>query len=104
MLDPPAELSGPGSRDSAAPSTIPVGQIRPNPYQPRRDLLPAALQSLAESIRKTGIIQPILVRAAAPEVYELIAGERRWRAAQMAGLHLRQNDPLGLPKPAYYGH
>jgi ParB family transcriptional regulator, chromosome partitioning protein len=65
---------------------IPVQQIRPNPFQPRIQMPPEQLQSLAESIRKNGVIQPILVRRVAEKVFELIAGERRWRAAQMAGL------------------
>ncbi|MCF1428596.1 MAG: ParB/RepB/Spo0J family partition protein [Shewanella sp.] len=60
--------------------------LRPGKYQPRRDMSPAALEELSESIRVQGIIQPILVRSVAAGQYEIIAGERRWRAAQLAGL------------------
>jgi ParB family chromosome partitioning protein len=64
-----------------------VSQIRPNPFQPRREMSPEGLKTLADSIRKTGLIQPVVVRQTEPQCYELIAGERRWRAAQMAGLN-----------------
>jgi ParB family chromosome partitioning protein len=67
-------------------TTLPVTQLRPNPYQPRRDVPPDQLKALADSIRKSGIIQPVLVRQKEGGVYEIIAGERRWRAAQQAGL------------------
>jgi ParB family transcriptional regulator, chromosome partitioning protein len=70
----------------AAALLIEVGQIRPNPFQPRRDLPPEQLKSLADSIRKNGVLQPIVLRQKGPNLYELIAGERRWRASQMAGL------------------
>ncbi|HOW69174.1 MAG TPA: ParB/RepB/Spo0J family partition protein [Phycisphaerae bacterium] len=63
-----------------------VSQLRPNPRQPRQELPADHLQALAGSIAKTGLIQPIAVRPAAAGTYEIIAGERRWRAAQMAGL------------------
>ncbi|HOB75933.1 MAG TPA: ParB/RepB/Spo0J family partition protein [Phycisphaerae bacterium] len=66
--------------------TVPVGQLRPNPFQPRRDMPPEHLKALADSIRKSGVIQPILVRQTGEQLYEIIAGERRWRAAQQAGL------------------
>jgi ParB family chromosome partitioning protein len=55
-------------------------------YQPRQDINPEKLQELADSIKAQGIIQPIIVRQLAFEKYEIIAGERRWRAAQLAGL------------------
>jgi len=73
-------------QDSAA--TLPVGSIRPGKYQPRTRMDEQALAELAASIRAQGLVQPILVRplAGAAGRYELIAGERRWRAAQMAGL------------------
>lgn len=77
-----AETQEPGK----PPMTLPVGQLRPNPYQPRRDVPPEQLKALADSIRKSGIIQPILVRRQGSNTYEIIAGERRWRAAQQAGL------------------
>lgn len=65
---------------------IPVDLIQRGRYQPRRDMDPEALQELAESIRQQGVMQPVVVRAIGEGRYELIAGERRWRATQMAGL------------------
>jgi ParB family transcriptional regulator, chromosome partitioning protein len=69
------------------PSTgeAPVGSLEPNPYQPRTTMHPEALAELARSIRESGIVQPILVRRRG-ERYQIIAGERRWRAAEAAGL------------------
>jgi len=65
---------------------IPIDKIRPNPYQPRKNFNRAALQELAESIRQYGVLQPINVRKTGLGMYELVAGERRLRASQMAGL------------------
>ena len=65
---------------------IDIDRIRPNRFQPRRRFQDVALDELAASIRATGILQPIIVRREGT-VYELVAGERRWRAAQRAGLH-----------------
>ena len=65
---------------------IPVELIARSPWQPRRKLDPDALEDLARSIRVHGVLQPILVRPAGEDRYELVAGERRWRAAQAAGL------------------
>ncbi|PFG52532.1 ParB family chromosome partitioning protein [Marinobacter sp. LV10R520-4] len=65
---------------------IALDLIQRGRYQPRRDMDPAALQELADSIRQQGVMQPVVVRPLAAERFELIAGERRWRAAQMAGL------------------
>jgi len=65
---------------------IPVGKIVPNTYQPRQTFDEAALVELAGSIGELGVLQPILVRALGDGTYELIAGERRWRAATRAGL------------------
>jgi ParB family chromosome partitioning protein len=65
---------------------IPVSAIAPNPRQPRRTFDEDALEELAESIRQVGLLQPVVVRAAGPGRYELIMGERRWRASQRAGL------------------
>jgi len=65
---------------------IPIQDIRPNPDQPRQAFGPEALQELADSIRQHGILQPLLVRELPDDGYELIAGERRLRAAQIAGL------------------
>src|SRR5712692_9431801 len=66
--------------------TLPVASIRPGRYQPRTKMDQQALAELAVSIRSQGLMQPLLVRPVDRERYELIAGERRWRAAQMAGL------------------
>lgn len=63
---------------------IPITQLRPNPRQPRRDIDRDSLQELAESMRSLGIVQPIIARRV-DDGYEIIAGERRWRAAQLAG-------------------
>jgi ParB family transcriptional regulator, chromosome partitioning protein len=65
---------------------LPVELVVPNPRQPRRDFDDAALQALAGSLGQQGVLQPVLVRPLAGGTYELVAGERRWRAAQMAGL------------------
>ena len=65
---------------------LPIGQIEPNTYQPRAFFDDDALAGLASSIEAVGVLQPILVREVAPQKFELIAGERRWRAAQRAGL------------------
>jgi len=65
---------------------VPVGSIRPNSRQPRRRLDGEGIDELAESIRAQGLVQPVVVRASAEGGYELIAGERRWRAARAAGL------------------
>ena len=62
-----------------------IEEVRPNPFQPRKKVKEAAIEELAESIKEKGVIQPLLVRKVG-EGYELIAGERRWRAAQKAGL------------------
>jgi ParB family transcriptional regulator, chromosome partitioning protein len=78
-----------GSDDEApreALMTLPVGRIRPGKYQPRTKMDQQALAELAASIRSQGLMQPLLVRPVDRDRYELIAGERRWRAAQMAGL------------------
>ena len=66
--------------------TLPVGQLQPGKYQPRSYMNEDALQTLADSIAAQGIMQPILVREIAAEKFEIIAGERRWRASQKAGL------------------
>ena len=66
--------------------TLPVSQLQPGKYQPRSYMNEEALQTLADSIASQGIMQPILVRELAVDRYEIIAGERRWRASQKAGL------------------
>jgi len=67
-------------------SSLPVNLIQRGKYQPRQDTNPEALEELANSIRAQGVIQPIIVRPVLGGRYELVAGERRWRAAQKAGL------------------
>lgn len=66
--------------------SLPVEFLQRGKYQPRKDINPERLQELADSIKAQGIVQPIVVRRLAAEKYEIIAGERRWRAAQLAGL------------------
>jgi len=65
---------------------ISIERVTPNPNQPRRDFEATALMELSQSIEREGIIQPLLVRLTAPDEYQIIAGERRWRAAKSAGL------------------
>ena len=77
--------------------TLPVETISPNPHQPRRNFDEEALVALAESLKARGILQPVLVRPSAAGGFELIAGERRWRAARIAGIEeipaiVRQHD------------
>ena len=68
---------------------VPTDRIKPNPDQPRRTFEPEALEDLAASIREKGVIQPLIVRVAPDDatMFEIVAGERRWRAAQQAQLH-----------------
>lgn len=70
----------------ASYAEIPVGSISPNPQQPRRTFAEEPMAELAASIRTVGLLQPVVVRASADGRYELVMGERRWRAAQQAGL------------------
>lgn len=65
---------------------MPVESLQRGKYQPRRDIQPDALQELANSIKSQGILQPLVVRSIGANKYEIIAGERRWRAAQLIGL------------------
>ena len=65
---------------------LPVAHLQPGKYQPRRDMDETKLAELAESIKAQGVIQPILVRQLGPDSFEIVAGERRWRASQLAGL------------------
>ena len=67
-------------------SQLRVSQISPNPQQPRKFFSERSLKELSQSIKTQGVIQPLVVREIAPESYELIAGERRWRALQYAGI------------------
>src|SRR4029079_5472170 len=70
-----------------SPRKVPIEHVRANPRNPRKLFSDAELSELADSIRERGIIQPIVVRSIAGDHYEIIAGERRWRAAQRANLH-----------------
>lgn len=74
------------TQGSSSINEIPISQIHANPDQPRRDFDPESLQELAESLREIGIIQPITLRKIAEGDYQIIAGERRFRAAGLAGL------------------
>lgn len=79
-----------GPRPAADPSQIrqlPLDAISPSPHQPRSNFDDQTLAELADSIRSAGVVQPILVRATGDEHYQIVAGERRWRAAKLAGLH-----------------
>jgi ParB family chromosome partitioning protein len=81
-----AENAASESTGADSLSSLPLDLISPGPYQPRSIFDADRLEELAESIRHQGVIQPILVRANGDRQFELIAGERRWRAAQMAGI------------------
>ena len=72
--------------ESSSLMTLRVSDIEPNKDQPRKAFEPNALAELADSIREHGILQPVVVRALPGGVYQIIAGERRWRASRMAGL------------------
>jgi len=87
-----ADISdAPGANPAALPreglASLPVAAIEPHPEQPRRHFDEAALEELAASIGARGVIQPVIVRPLAGGRYQLVAGERRWRAAQKAQLH-----------------
>jgi len=76
--------------DASAPASelqkLPIEQLQPGKYQPRKDMSEEALEELSSSIKAQGIIQPIVVRPVSEDTFEIIAGERRWRAAQLAEL------------------
>lgn len=79
-----APAEGAAERDDLR--SLPIDLIAPNPRQPRKHFEQEALQALADSLGESGVLQPVLVRPVAGGTYELVAGERRWRAAQLAGL------------------
>lgn len=81
----PTPESHEATRDEAV-TPLPIGDIHPNPYQPRRQFDERALEELSASIRKHGVLQPVIVRPRPDGGYWLVAGERRWRAAKLAGL------------------
>ena len=85
-LDALFDNAGARTEGTSTINEIPLSQIEANPNQPRREFDAIALEELAASIREIGIIQPITLRQIADERYQIIAGERRWRASQIAGL------------------
>ena len=88
LMEAGAEPATP-ARAARGQRRVPIEFLKPNPRNPRRNFSEAELGELAQSIRERGVIQPIVVRPTgeAGEAYEIVAGERRWRAAQRAGLH-----------------
>jgi ParB family chromosome partitioning protein len=83
---PPASASEASAKGGVR--EVEIGRIRPNPNQPRSHFNEDSLAELADSIAERGVLQPILLRPNGREAFEIIAGERRWRAAQRAGLHV----------------
>jgi ParB family transcriptional regulator, chromosome partitioning protein len=81
-----ALLAANNSPEASRQETLPVGALQPGKYQPRTRMDPGSLEDLAASIKAQGLIQPISVRPVGGNRFEIIAGERRWRAAQIAGL------------------
>ncbi len=95
LLTKPSEESAENTGEKKSPvnknaelQNLPIEQLHPGKYQPRKDMSAEALDDLANSIKSQGIIQPIVVRPVSEHSYEIIAGERRWRAAQLAELDL----------------
>ena len=92
LLTKPSDDSANNGEETASTSknaelqNLPIEQLHPGKYQPRKDMSAEALDDLANSIKSQGIIQPIIVRPVSEHSYEIIAGERRWRAAQLAEL------------------
>ena len=91
MSDAPARLGvaplAAGEAVDGSLRSVPIERIRRGRHQPRRIVEESALEELAHSVRSRGIVQPIVVRPTGNGGFEIVAGERRWRAAQMAGLH-----------------
>lgn len=87
MADVPTAAQSPQGSAPESDKTVPIEQLVANPNQPRRHFAQEALDDLANSIREKGIIQPLIVRETGNSQYEIVAGERRWRAAQLAQLH-----------------
>ncbi len=81
------ETAAPEQSSDGELKSLPVDILQRGVYQPRIDMNPEALEELANSIRAQGVVQPIVVRPVGGGKYEIIAGERRWRATQLAGLH-----------------
>ena len=93
---PPCSARRKTSSKTKTVQTLPISRVEPRKDQPRREFDPAAIEELAASIREYGLIQPITVRPLDKGYYQIIAGERRWRAARMAGL--TQVKPPGVLK------
>jgi ParB family chromosome partitioning protein len=103
--EPAVDGSVSGSVAGASYRELPTASIGPNPQQPRRQFDEEALAELAHSIREFGLLQPIVVREVGPDRYQLIMGERRWRAAQQAGLEklpaiVRQTEDVSMLRDA----
>lgn len=84
--DTKTETAAPGQPSDGDLRDLPIELMQRGVYQPRIDMHTESLEELAESIRSQGVVQPIVVRPVGKDKYEIIAGERRWRAAQLAGL------------------
>ncbi|AUH33244.1 ParB/RepB/Spo0J family partition protein [Paracoccus tegillarcae] len=84
-----ADSASDQARPAVERTLIPIEQLSPNPDQPRRDFQPEALQELAQSLKSRGVLQPLIVRPHPRDegLFQIVAGERRWRAAQLAQLH-----------------
>ena len=80
-------LLGPNTQDKSNINKIDISKISPNKKQPRKNFEEKEIQELSSSIKNQGLIQPIVVRETSKDAYEIIAGERRWRACQLAGVH-----------------
>jgi len=88
MADVVSETAATGDSSPRRPDLqVPIDKVKPNPNQPRRTFRPEDLNDLAASIREKGILQPLIVREIDGGMFEIVAGERRWRAAQQAQLH-----------------
>lgn len=87
LTEEPVERSAGGSQSGRSVQHLDIASVSPHPGQPRKQFDEAALQELSDSIAERGVIQPIIVREVGPGQYQLVAGERRWRAAQRAHLH-----------------
>ncbi len=81
-----SKISGDIAEEKHPLQTLPIEFLQRGKYQPRKDMNPEKLQELADSIKAQGVIQPIVVRKIAQDKFEIVAGERRWRASQLAGL------------------
>ncbi|TCT05934.1 ParB/RepB/Spo0J family partition protein [Aquabacter spiritensis] len=86
-MGPDDSRPAPPQKSARGDRRLPIAQVAASPRNPRRTFREEGLDELAASIREKGIIQPIVVRPMAPDRFEIVAGERRWRAAQRAGLH-----------------